>query len=58
MPENQPSIIDLLKYFELFLKQQTTQGICLHKDQMISTLQVICHNAISSFNNCIQIYIM
>ena len=46
-PENRPSIIDLLKYFEIFVKQQTARGICLHKDQTISILQVTCCNAVS-----------
>ena len=40
IPNKRPSINDLLKYFEVFLKHQTTQGICLDKDQTISKLQV------------------
>ena len=40
MPDKRPSINELLKYFETFLKQQTAQGICLDKDQTVSKLQV------------------
>ena len=40
VPDKRPSIIELLNYFEIIVKQQTTQGICLEKDHAISTLQV------------------
>ena len=39
-PQKRPSINDLLEYFEVFLKQQKTQDVCLAKDQTIGQLQV------------------
>ena len=40
IPDRRPNINELLKYFETFLKQQTSQGIFLDKDRIISKLQV------------------
>ena len=40
IPGKRPSVNELLKYFEVFLKQQTTQAFYLDKDQTVSKLQV------------------
>ena len=55
MPDKRPSINELLKYFETFLKQQISQGICLDKDQTISKLQVhmyVCLHDVACMQLC------